>query len=40
MDTHDIYHSPSQNCTAWNRTLCAILAALNVVWLGVDAVAA
>jgi len=25
MEKNLIYHSPSQNCSAWNRTLCAVL---------------
>lgn len=25
MDNRDIYHSPSANLDAWNRTLCSVL---------------
>ena len=25
MEKNVIYHSPSQNCSGWNRTLCAVL---------------
>ena len=32
MNTHDIYHSPSQNCTARNRTLCAVLDEMRVCY--------
>jgi len=25
MEKETIYHAPSQNCSGWNRTLCAVL---------------
>jgi len=32
MDKETIYHSPSQNCTGWNRTLCDVLQEMRICY--------
>jgi len=32
MEKQDIYHAPSQNCTSWNRTLCAVLEEMRICY--------
>jgi len=32
MEKQEIYHAPSQNCTSWNRTLCAVLEEMRICY--------